>query len=81
VVLIGYFASIEDAAFKTFEAYSSAHREDYVFGYTIDADVAKVMEAVVPKVILYKTFDELKNLMTGDITAESLDTFAYFHSL
>jgi protein disulfide-isomerase A1 len=81
VVLIGYFANIEDAAFKTFEAFSSSHRDDYVFGYTIDAEAAKAMEATLPQIILYKTFDELKNVMEGDVTAELLESFAKDNSV
>jgi protein disulfide-isomerase A1 len=39
------------------------------------------MEATAPQVVLYKTFDELKNVMSGEITDDLLASFAKDNSV
>ncbi|KAL3901795.1 MAG: hypothetical protein SGCHY_000324 [Lobulomycetales sp.] len=81
VVLIGYFESAESDDFSTFQKFANSFRDDYVSGYTIDAEAVKAMEAKTPQVILYKTFDELKNVLEGEITSASLEAFAKENSV
>ncbi|KAJ3151380.1 protein disulfide-isomerase precursor [Irineochytrium annulatum] len=71
VVVIGYFSDKISKKFKAFEAVANALRDDYVFGYTND----KVDDAKSPSVILFKSFDEGKNVFSGKWTEDALTEF------
>ncbi|RKO89465.1 thioredoxin-like domain-containing protein, partial [Blyttiomyces helicus] len=75
VVVAGFFADETSDDFKAFTTVAEKLRDDYLFGYTIDADLAKSNSATPPDVILYKKFDEGKNDFEGAITEEALSTF------
>lgn len=76
VVLVGYFASDDTTSNSTFDALAEAMREDYVFGATSDAALAKAEGVKQPGLVLYKSFDEGKDVYDGAFTQDAITTFA-----
>jgi len=75
VAVFGIFASEESAEYK---AYMSAAGgiDDVVFAVTTKPDdLATKFGVTAPALVLVKKFDELRNDLTADITADSITTF------
>ncbi|KAK5048181.1 hypothetical protein LTR84_005851 [Exophiala bonariae] len=62
VVVVAYIASDDKAANHTYTALAESLRDDYIFGATNDATLAKAEGAKQPSIVLYKDFDEGKNV-------------------
>lgn len=81
VVVVGYFAADDKTSNKTFDAVAEAMREDFVFGATSDPALAKAEGIKVPGVVLYKSFDEGKNIFDGTFSDEAITKFAKVNSV
>jgi protein disulfide-isomerase A1 len=76
VVLVGYFGADDKGSNATFTAAANAMRDNYLFGATNDADLAKEDGVKQPSVILYKSFDEGKVVYDGKFEKEDIEAFA-----
>lgn len=75
VVVVAYFAADDKTSNTTFTELASGLRDDYLFGATNDADLAKAEGVKQPGVALYKSFDEGKDLFEGKFEAEAIKKF------
>lgn len=76
VVLVAYFAADDAASNSTFGEVAEKLRDDYLFGATNDAALAKAEGVKQPAIVLYKTFDEGKNTFDEKFDAEAITKFA-----
>jgi protein disulfide-isomerase A1 len=66
VVIVGFFDSESSSEYKAFRETAETLRDRFVFGAVIgNANLGKKYEASVPSVVLFKTFDEKKNVLAG----------------
>lgn len=81
VVVIGFFANKESAEYTQFEKLADTLRATYIFGAVVgNADVSKEFGVVAPDVILFKKFDEGKNVL-GSANFGDLATFVSKNSM
>jgi protein disulfide-isomerase A1 len=74
VVIVGFFADEESQAYKQFAEVAESLRQSFLFGAVVGkADVAKEFDVSAPSVVLFKKFDERKNVLT-----ESFENLAQF---
>lgn len=76
VVLVGYFAADDKASNETFSSVADVLRDEYLFGATSDAELAKAEGVEVPAIVLYKQFDEGKDIFSEKFDKETITTFA-----
>jgi len=68
VVVIGFFDS-KDASYEQFKLAANSMRESFTFGEVVgNAAINKEFEVTAPTAILFKKFDEGKNVLTGDFS-------------
>jgi protein disulfide-isomerase A1 len=75
VVLVGYFAADDKTSNETFTSASNALRDDYLFGATSDEALAKAEGVKQPAIVLYKSFDEGKNIYEEKFEKEAIEKF------
>lgn len=75
VVVVAYFASDDTASNTTFSEIAEKLRDEYLFGATNDAALAKAEEVKQPGIVLYKDFDEGKNVFEEKFDAEAISKF------
>lgn len=76
VVLVAYIASDDKASNETFTAVANELRDTYLFGGVNDASVAEAEGVKFPSIVLYKSFDEGKNVFSDKFDAEAIRSFA-----
>jgi protein disulfide-isomerase A1 len=76
VVLVAYIDSTDKASNETFSAVADALRDTYLFGAINDAALAEAEGVKTPAIVLYKTFDEGKNVFTEKFDKETIEQFA-----
>ena len=76
VVLVAYIAADDKVSNQTFAGVADSLRDDYLFGATSDLALAVAEGVKQPAVVLYKDFDEGKNVFEETFTDEALQTFA-----
>ncbi|KAL6906874.1 disulfide isomerase 1 protein [Trichoderma evansii] len=76
VVLVAYIAADDKASNETFTSVADELRDTYLFGGVNDAAVAEAEGVKFPSIVLYKSFDEGKNVFTEKFDAEAIKTFA-----
>jgi protein disulfide-isomerase A1 len=76
VVLVAYFAADDKASNETFTAVADSLRDSYLFGATNDAALAKAEGVKQPGLVLYKSFDDGKDVFTEKFDAEAIKSFA-----
>ncbi len=76
VVVIAYFAADDKTSNTTFSEVAESLRDDYLFGATNDAALAKAEGVKQPAIVLYKTFDEGKNTFEEKFDKEAITSFA-----
>ncbi|KAI6713678.1 hypothetical protein B2J93_957 [Marssonina coronariae] len=81
VVLVAYFAADDKSSNETFTAVAEKLRDNFLFGATNDADIAKAEGVTAPALVLYKSFDEGKTVFTETFDAESIEKFANTESI
>ena len=81
VVLVAYFAADDKESNTTFTSVAEKLRDSYLFGASSDADLAKAEGVEFPSVVLYKSFDEGKNILDKAFDAENIEEFAKVKSI
>lgn len=76
VVVIAYIDADDKASAEVFKAVADEHRNNYLFGSVADATLAEADGVKAPAVVVYKSFDEGKNIFDGKFDAESITEFA-----
>ena len=76
VVLVGYFAADDKASNETFTAAANKQRDNYLFGAINDAATAEAEGVKQPAIVLYKSFDEGKNVFEDKWEVEAIEKFA-----
>lgn len=76
VVLVAYFAADDNASNTTFSTAADAMRDDYIFGATNDAALAQAEGVKQPSIVLYKDFDEGKNVFEQKFEVDAITQFA-----
>ena len=72
IVIVGYVASDDKSANKSFTAFAESQRDNYLFGATNDAALAKAEDVKQPSIVLYKDFDEKKAVYDGEFEDEAI---------
>ncbi|OUM64207.1 hypothetical protein PIROE2DRAFT_51355 [Piromyces sp. E2] len=80
VVVVGFVKKDSDE-YKALEANAKELRDQFVFGYIDDEELAKKAGAQVPGIVLYKQFDDGKAVMQGKISQESIEEFVKVESV
>jgi protein disulfide-isomerase A1 len=81
VVLVAYFAADDKTSNATFTATAEKLRDSYLFGASSDSDLAKAEGVPFPSVVLYKSFDEGKNVFDGKMDVDAIEKFATVKSI
>lgn len=76
VVLVAYLAAEDKGSSETFTAVAETLRESYLFGATSDPALAAADGVTPPAIVLYKTFDEKKEVFTGKFDSDEITSFA-----
>jgi protein disulfide-isomerase A1 len=76
VVLVAYFDATDKTSNETFSAVADALRDNFLFGATNDAALAEAEGVKAPAIVLYKQFDEGKDVFDGKFDIEDIKTFA-----
>ncbi|KAF2798253.1 protein disulfide-isomerase [Melanomma pulvis-pyrius CBS 109.77] len=76
VVLVAYFAADDKVSNETFTAVANGLRDNYLFGATSDAALAKAEGVEQPGLVLYKSFDDGKDVFTEKFDKEAIESFA-----
>ena len=76
VVLVAYFASDDKASNLTYAAVADSLRDNYLFGATNDAALAAAEGVKQPSIVLYKDFDEGKNVYDEAFDKDTIISFA-----
>ncbi|CAI2179072.1 2892_t:CDS:2 [Funneliformis geosporum] len=80
-VIIGFFDENSQEEFNTFSQIAEGLREDFLFGATGQKEVITKAEVKPPTIILYKKFDEGKNVLEGTFTKDEITTFIKKNSI
>ena len=75
VVVIAYIASDDKDSNEAFTSVAEGLRNDFLFGATSDEELAELAEIKQPSIVLYKSFDEGKNVFDGKLEKEEIDQF------
>jgi len=82
VVIVGFLSESENKEeYAALNSVASKLRQQYLFGVTSDEELAKKHGVTFPSIVLYKTFDEGKNELTGTLTEETLAEFVKTNSI
>jgi len=76
VVLVAYFAADDKASNETFTSVANGLRDNFLFGATNDAALAKAEGVKQPGLVLYKSFDDGKDVFTETFDADAIRDFA-----
>ncbi|KAK9764406.1 protein disulfide-isomerase precursor [Basidiobolus ranarum] len=75
VVIVGFFSSTDSAEYQELKEIAEDMRDDFLFGATVDSEVLKKFDIKEPGVILFKKFDDGKEVYQGKVNAEELKKF------
>ena len=75
VVLVAYIAANDKASNQTFAAVADSFRDEYLFGASNDVALAEAEGVKQPSIVLYKDFDEGKNVFSDKFAEEAISTF------
>ena len=76
VVLVGFFQADDKSSNTTFSEVAEGLRDSFLFGATNDAALAKAEGVKQPAIVLYKAFDEGKNVFEEKFDKASIEKFA-----
>ncbi len=76
VVVVAYFDKDDKWSNTTFSEVAETMRDEYLFGATNDAVLAKAEGIKQPAIVLYKSFDEGKNTYEEKFDKEAISKFA-----
>jgi protein disulfide-isomerase A1 len=72
IVIVGYIPSDDKKGNEAFSSLAESERDNFLFGASDDAAVAKAEDVEQPSIVLYKDFDEKKAVYTGALDSESI---------
>ncbi|KAJ5214805.1 hypothetical protein N7468_010484 [Penicillium chermesinum] len=72
IVIVGYIASDDKASNKSFTSFAESQRDNFLFGASNDAALAKAEGVKQPSIVLYKDFDEKKAVYDGKLDDASI---------
>ena len=75
IVAVAYLPSATDAPAPEFSRAAEKHREDYLFGLSVDAETAEAAGVTPPAIVLYRAFDEAETpypYPAGSVSSEDL---------
>lgn len=75
VTVVGYFDDSDVSSSEVFTNLAESYRSDYLFGFTTDEQLGEVENIQKPSIIVYKTFDEGKNIYREAFEAEGVTNF------
>ena len=75
VVVVAYFDAEDKTSNTTFSEIAETMRDDYLFGATNDAKLAKAEGIKQPGIVLFKSFDEGKDTFDGKFEKEAITKF------
>ncbi|KAG6054857.1 hypothetical protein E4U17_003403 [Claviceps sp. LM77 group G4] len=75
VVVVAYIAADDKASNETFASVAESLRDEYLFGGVNDAAVAEAEGVKFPSIVLYKDFDEGKNIFKEKFEVEAIQKF------
>ena len=75
VVVVAFFEAGDKTSNTTFSGVAEALRDDYLFGASNDAKLAEAEGVKLPAVVLYKSFDEGKDIFDEKFDKESITKF------
>jgi len=76
VVLVAYFDADDKTSNTTFTTVAEKLRDNYLFGASSDAALAKAEGVSFPSIVLYKSFDEGKSIFSETYDVEAIESFA-----
>ena len=76
VVIVGFFEADDKSTNTTFTEVAESLRDEYLFGATSDVALAKAEDVKQPGLVLYKSFDEGKDVYDGKIDKDAISKFA-----
>ncbi|KEY67533.1 hypothetical protein S7711_02451 [Stachybotrys chartarum IBT 7711] len=77
VVLVAYYDASDKASADAFSSVAEELRDSFLFGSINDAEIAKAEGVEFPAVVVYKSFDEGKNIHSASsLDAEAIKEFA-----
>ncbi|KAJ2754490.1 protein disulfide-isomerase precursor [Coemansia pectinata] len=75
VVVVGFVEDVESPEYAELELLAKELRDDMLFGVVKNAEMAKEHGITGPGVVVYKEFDDGKDVFSGKITADELRNF------
>jgi len=75
VVVVAYFDASDAKSNSTFGSLASTLRDSYLFGATNDVALATAEGVQQPAIVVYKQFDEGKDILNAPFDAESVEHF------
>ncbi|KAJ2047858.1 protein disulfide-isomerase precursor [Coemansia sp. S16] len=75
VVVVGFVEDVESPEYAELELLAKELRDDLLFGVVKSAEMAKEHGIAGPGVVVYKEFDDGKDVFDGKITADELRSF------
>lgn len=72
IVVIGYVGSDDKTSNKSFTSFAESQRDNFLFGASNDAALAKAEGVKQPSIVLYKDFDEKKAVYDGKLEDEAI---------
>lgn len=80
VTIVGYWSDVESAPAKAYLE-AAAQTDEHPFGITSDSSVASELGIEAEGVVLFKSFDEGKNVLDEEVTTDSVRKFVVANSL
>ncbi len=71
VVVVAYISADDKSSNQTYTALAESLRDEYIFGGSNDASLAKAEGVKQPAIVLYKDFDEDKNTFDESFDEEA----------
>lgn len=81
VVVVAYLDAEDKASNEIFSTIAEAQRDSFLFGAVTDAAVATAEGVTAPAIVLYKKFDEGKDIMAEKFDAENIEQFVKTSSI
>lgn len=81
ISVIGFFPSKSGAAYNNFVATANSLRDSFRFGLVSDKSVAEHAGYTGEAIVVFRPFDEPKNVYTGANTVKALTDFVYAKSI
>ena len=75
VVVVAYISADDTESNEIFTSVAEELRNDFLFGATSDDELTESAEVKQPSIVLYKSFDEGKNVFDGKLEKEEIGQF------